>query len=86
MAHAIDDNELYRGCIRRRQQLVTRQYNGRCCGYQHAAQQRFWEWWLDRFEQVQWWLGTADRYLRLSRDNLREPSNDERIDNRKQSC
>lgn len=65
IAHSISDNRLYRECIRRRQALVLRRYDGRHYGYQHAAQQRFWEWWLDRFESTQWHLGSLDSYLQL---------------------
>ena len=69
-AHAATDNELYRRCIQRRQQLVLRHYDGRYFGYQHAVQQRFWEFWLDRFEQAQWWCGTLDRRLWLTRRDV----------------
>ena len=65
LGRAAVENPLYNRCIRERSALVTRQYDGRYYGYGHAAQQRFWEWWLDRFESVQQHCGTADFYLGL---------------------
>jgi len=70
IARAITDNDLYCACVRKRGQLAMRQFDDRSYDWQHRAQQRFYEWWLDRFDMVQWHIGTLDRYLWRQRKDL----------------
>jgi len=70
LGHAATDNPLYRNCIRRRQALVGRQFDNRRYGFEHQAQQRFWGWWLDRFDMVAWHSSTLHSYLGLRREDV----------------
>ena len=70
LGNAVTDNCLYRGIIRRRQQLVLRQYDGRGYGHWHAVQRWCWEWWLDRFDTAAWHCYTWQAYVRRKRREL----------------
>lgn len=63
-------NPLYRRCIRERQALMMRQYAGRHYDYEHVAQQRFWEFWLDRFELFQGRCDSLHFYLAAKQETV----------------
>ncbi len=66
------ENPLYRRCIRERQRLVLRQYDGRYYGYEHAAQQRLWEFGLDRLEMLQAHCGSLYFYLKAKQETAHQ--------------